>query len=505
MTQKLIIIDSGHGGSDSGAMSNGYVEKELNLVVARRVKVLLKEQGIEADMTRESDYTLNETARTNLIKDKYKYCLSIHFNKFNGEAHGVETIHSMYGEKGRQLAEIIANNISNKLSIKLRRVFDREGSRGDYYYMHRLTGSTTTVIVEGMFIDNDNDIDELNIEKLAEGIAIGFMDFYNKYERILEPMPEDKSSAPTKISGVLKRGMKGVRVEGLQHSLNMLGYDCGKVDGDFGISTERAVLAFQDLNKLTVDGVVGNNTFLKMQELQSTDLRKGHRTMYQFGSYINIYQTQTGEKIDIDMGVMGKIEPLSAIAKKYAKDRGKEVVCATNAQFFNFDGSSEGLGLLIDEGLYFSTPDVTFVDFIYWKDGTVSVKNLHGYDAPTLVDLQRNSHFSIGTSYSLMINGKIDIQNTKFFSHYKWKHPRTLLGWRKDGTFVLVAVDGRSSVSAGVNAEESAKIMEMVNCYHAVNMDGGGSTEMIVNGKIVNKPSDKKERGIGTALIVTRG
>ncbi|WP_052045125.1 N-acetylmuramoyl-L-alanine amidase family protein [Caloranaerobacter azorensis] len=170
---KTLIIDAGHGGSDTGASAFGYLEKDLNLVIAKRVRELLRE--FEPDMTRTTDITLKARARANKIKDKYKYCLSIHLNAYNSSVSGIETIHSIYSEKGKQLAEIIAKNLNEKLGLPIRRVFSRKGKRGDYYYMHRLTGSTTTVIVEGLFLDKD--IEYLNVERIAQGIASGFKEF----------------------------------------------------------------------------------------------------------------------------------------------------------------------------------------------------------------------------------------------------------------------------------------------------------------------------------------
>ena len=58
----------------------------------------------------------------------------------------------------------------------------------------------------------------------------------------------------------LKKGMSGADVQELQSNLNVLGYDCGKVDGKFGDKTDAAVRRFQAVNKLTVDGAVGPAT-----------------------------------------------------------------------------------------------------------------------------------------------------------------------------------------------------------------------------------------------------
>jgi len=197
---KKVIIDPGHGGSDPGAVANGYLEKELNLVVARRVQDLLKDSGIQADLTRDNDETLSSSIRTNRVENKYEYCLSIHFNRFNGDANGVETIHSINGKIGEDLAESLAAEINNKIGLKVRRVFSREGSNGNYYFMHRNTGKTITIIIEGMFIDNEKDIDSLNIEKLAEGIAEGFIEHLNTYnEKIEKPNYKHSKVATTNV------------------------------------------------------------------------------------------------------------------------------------------------------------------------------------------------------------------------------------------------------------------------------------------------------------------
>lgn len=63
---------------------------------------------------------------------------------------------------------------------------------------------------------------------------------------------------------LLKVGSSGSSVRKLQILLNGLGYDCGKVDGDFGTKTEKAVKAFQKANGLDDDGEVGKNTWEKL-------------------------------------------------------------------------------------------------------------------------------------------------------------------------------------------------------------------------------------------------
>ena len=83
-------------------------------------------------------------------------------------------------------------------------------------------------------------------------------------------------------------------------------------------------------------------------------------------------------------------------------------------------------------------------------------------------------------------------------------HPRTAIGFNKDkNKLYLVAVDGRQKISAGMSLKELSEFMIYIGCYEALNLDGGGSTTMIVKNKIVNFPSDLTgERKIGNALLL---
>jgi hypothetical protein len=84
------------------------------------------------------------------------------------------------------------------------------------------------------------------------------------------------------------------------------------------------------------------------------------------------------------------------------------------------------------------------------------------------------------------------------------RNPRTALGLSQDSqTLYLVVVDGRSSLSVGMTCAELATLLKGLGAYHAVNLDGGGSSAMFVAGQgVVNRPSDGSERVVGNALAV---
>lgn len=80
--------------------------------------------------------------------------------------------------------------------------------------------------------------------------------------------------------------------------------------------------------------------------------------------------------------------------------------------------------------------------------------------------------------------------------------PRTAVGVTKDGHYILFVVDGRQQASIGMSLQELAQMMQELGCTDAMNLDGGGSSEMVINGKAVNDPSDGRERSVGGALMI---
>lgn len=85
-------------------------------------------------------------------------------------------------------------------------------------------------------------------------------------------------------------------------------------------------------------------------------------------------------------------------------------------------------------------------------------------------------------------------------------HPRTGIGVTRRGRILLVVVDGRQPRwSIGPTMFEFARIMQDLGAVTALNLDGGGSSEMVVDGDVVNRPSDGNERTLSNAILVLPG
>jgi len=83
--------------------------------------------------------------------------------------------------------------------------------------------------------------------------------------------------------------------------------------------------------------------------------------------------------------------------------------------------------------------------------------------------------------------------------------PRTAFGVTADGRMIFMTVDGRHPPdNCGATLLEAARIMQLLGCQQAMNLDGGGSSTMVVRGRVVNTPSDgdAREREVSTGLLI---
>lgn len=115
---------------------------------------------------------------------------------------------------------------------------------------------------------------------------------------------------------------------------------------------------------------------------------------------------------------------------------------------------------------------------------------------------------AIGGGPVLVQEGKIKITNNeelKFAGKALFdKHPRTAVGYTKNGQLIIMAVEGRFPGKAeGANLEQLAKILIGVGCVEAMNLDGGGSSCLLINGKQTITPSDKEgQRPVPAVFLI---
>jgi hypothetical protein len=112
----------------------------------------------------------------------------------------------------------------------------------------------------------------------------------------------------------------------------------------------------------------------------------------------------------------------------------------------------------------------------------------------------------LGGTPVLISNGQTQDQDLSGDGSFFARQPRTAVGVTADGQMLVVVVDGRQpGYSVGMTLVELTDLMQSLGAQNAINLDGGGSSAMWVNGLRVNRPSDGFERGVGSALVVLPG
>ena len=107
--------------------------------------------------------------------------------------------------------------------------------------------------------------------------------------------------------------------------------------------------------------------------------------------------------------------------------------------------------------------------------------------------------------YGKQINGEIFVDMTaQKLASVGGRNPRTAIGYTKDNHLIMLTADGREGSSIGLTLMELASLMKELGCVNAMNLDGGGSTVMYVNGQVVNRPAVQGGIPLSHTLIVKK-
>lgn len=264
---KKVFLNAGHGGSDPGAVANGFKEKTLNLSIANACCDELERHGVVVVMGRTKDV---DATSSGIIKkcnsSGADLAVDIHNNAGGGD--GAEVFYHYGGGTGKTLASNILNEIV-KIGQNSRGIKTRRGSDGnDYYYFIRET-TPPAVIVECAFVDNKTDIKVIDTasEQKKMGVAIA--------KGILKTLGISyKSSATASSKKVLDNQgyVKGKNSDGVLAIKELLliaktlGVHSQGVDenGIFGDGTQKAVNILLKKWGYAENGIAGDNFIKKL-------------------------------------------------------------------------------------------------------------------------------------------------------------------------------------------------------------------------------------------------
>ena len=164
--------------------------------------------------------------------------------------------------------------------------------------------------------------------------------------------------------------------------------------------------------------------------------------------------------------------------------------------------------------MYDNTVDISWAstlnDSIFFWD--YPINNRPGN--PALVNYDNAQYWSVVEAMHagpILINKGLQMVTTEeeifFNTPVDGIQPRSAMGLKKNGDVIFMVVDGRQIDSRGVYLKELAMLMAQFDCEQALNLDGGGSSALIINGKLINKPIGlKTQRQVMSCVgVITEG
>ena len=178
-SMKKVVLDPGHGGSDSGAVGGGLYEKNLNLEVAKLVAEKLTKKNVYVYMTRSKDTTVSLEDRTNYSNEiNPDIYVSIHTNStVQEDSYGVETHY--YKDDSYSLAQLIHSKFASAKNLKKWETKDRGVIKSRFYVINHT--EAPSILIEMGFISNTQEREKLftkeRQEQIANSIAEGILEY----------------------------------------------------------------------------------------------------------------------------------------------------------------------------------------------------------------------------------------------------------------------------------------------------------------------------------------
>jgi exopolysaccharide biosynthesis protein len=178
-------------------------------------------------------------------------------------------------------------------------------------------------------------------------------------------------------------------------------------------------------------------------------------------------------------------------------------ILAINGDYYGFRSS----GYVMRNGyLYRSEPadDPDQEDLVHYPDGSFEIVREADVSARELEEAGAVDIFSFGPG--LIIDGEISVKTDDEVDRAQVTNPRTALGVISPLHYLFIVSDGRTDESTGLSLLQLAELMKELGCRTAYNLDGGGSSTIWFNGRVLNRPTtfgDKiEERSLSDIIYI---
>lgn len=176
-------------------------------------------------------------------------------------------------------------------------------------------------------------------------------------------------------------------------------------------------------------------------------------------------------------------------AKTSSIAQSANALLAINGDYY---GARES-GYVIRNGiLYRSKANRNAEDLVIYQDGSFAIIQESQTSAQELIDSGAWNVLSFGPA--LLIDGEIAVDEGDEVGRAMASNPRTAIGIVDELHYLFVVSDGRTSASKGLSLKELASVLQDLGAKTAYNLDGGGSSTMVFQGRIVNNPTSNGKR-----------
>ncbi len=266
------------------------------------------------------------------------------------------------------------------------------------------------------------------------------------------------------------------------------------------VTTEESVEDSKSINSIKEEEnkiIITDNTY------QDDNISISIDTIYEYNTYIYIADIQISSinylKTAIAQNVFGTniTEKTSIIAAK------NNAILAINGDYYGANSK----GYVIKNGVIYRSSirtDTKYDDLVIYKDGSFKIINEQNLSTEELISGGVINLFAFGPT--LVNSAEITISKDEEVSKAMSDNPRTAIGITDDNHYIFMVSDGRTNESDGLSLYEVASIMKNYKCIIAYNLDGGGSSTLYFNGKVINNPTTNgktiKERAVSDIVYI---
>jgi Exopolysaccharide biosynthesis protein related to N-acetylglucosamine-1-phosphodiester alpha-N-acetylglucosaminidase len=230
-------------------------------------------------------------------------------------------------------------------------------------------------------------------------------------------------------------------------------------DSDSSSDTTTASSSTSGSPKVTITTKRINDTTVYIADIQLTDISQ-LKTAFAQGTYgRNIKETTSETAAD------------------------NNAIFAINGDYYGFRNS----GYVIRNGKLYRDVSSGNTDLAIMSDGTFKFFDESETRAQEILNYGALQVFSFGPV--LVEDGEVSVGENAEVSQSMGSNPRTAIGVISPLHYIMVVSDGRTSESAGLTLYQLAQVMQEEGCTEAYNLDGGGSSTMYYDGKVVNNPT----------------